>query len=875
MLSDLRFRVRALLRRDLVEQEMEEELTFHLQHLEQKLIAQGLAPDEARRRARLAIGGVDQTREACRDARGTRYLEDLVRDVRYAWRALTRKPAFLATAVVSLALGIGANTVVFGIVDAVLLRPLDVPAADRIVAVNGGGDPSHSFPNYRDIRDRNSVFEQLFAYRIAPMALQGDGPASRAWGLLVTGNYFESLGLVPAVGRLIAEDDDRAPGAGTCVVLSHAVWQERFGGDPTVAGRSVRINRHPYTVIGVAPPGFHGTDVFYRADVWVPMSMQPQVEGWSWLDARGTSNAWIGGRLKVGVTHDEADANLATTAAQLAREHRENERLTLSVSPPGLAGSFLRDPVEAFGRGVMLLATLVLLAACVNLASLFAARVAGRQRELSIRLSIGAGRSRIVRLLITEALLIAVLGGGVALAMAAGLLQALSRWRAHSDLPVQIGVEPDWRVFAFALAVAMLTALAFGVTPALRAWRSDPGAGLRGFGSSGAPRRRFGEGLLALQVALCAVLVTSSLVALRGLVASFQMPLGFDPDGLAVALVDLGSDYDEARGRQFQQLALDRVASLPGVRAAAFANAIPLGVDQSSSSFFPEGETDFRPSNAVGASYYMVSPGYFATMRARLVAGREFTAADRAESTPAAIVNESFARRMFGTVNAVGRRFRHGGGPLVEVVGVAEDGRYRSLTEAPEPVVFWPALQKYNGSTMLLARSTRPETKVGSEIRDVLSSLDPSLPVIGAYGARQAIALVYLPGYAAVWALGAFGLLAVMLACTGVYGLSSGVVSRRARELAIRRAVGAQRRQVLDAVFRRIGGALGIGALAGLAGVLAVAPLLAEVVHGASARSPLILAGSILLLLLIGALSASGPARRALRLDPVRELRQE
>jgi predicted permease len=877
MLADLRFRLRALLRRDAVERDMDEELTAHLDHLERKFTAQGHTPADARRLARVALGGVDQTREACRDARGTRYVEDLARDLRHAWRALIRKPAFLATAVLSLALGIGANTVVFGIVSAVVLNPLSVPDADRIVAVNGAeGVPSQSFPNYRDIRDRSTSFDELFAYRIAPMALQADGPAARAWGLLVTGNYFGALGLAPAAGRLITPADDRAPGESPYAVLSHDSWQARFGGDPGIVGRRVRINGHPYTVIGIAPRGFHGVDVFYRSEVWVPMAMQPQVEGWSWLDLRSTSNAWVGGRLKPGVAFGDADAELGVIAAQLAREHRENEGLRLAVSPPGLAGAYLREPVEAFARGVMLLAALVLLAACVNLATLFAARIGERQRELAIRVSIGASRGRVTRQLLVEASLIAVLGGAAAVALAAGVLDLLSRWRAHADVPVQVAVEADWRVFAFGLGVMLLTVLVFGVVPALRAWQADPNAGLKGPAGTAAPKRWLGEGLLALQVALCAVLVTASLVALRGMAASFQAPVGFEPDGLAVATVELDrAGYDAARGLQFQQRALERVASLPGVHAAAWANALPLTLDQSTSSFYTEDETDFRPANALSAMYYSVSPDFFRTAGARLRAGREFTSGDREGSVEVAIVNEAFAERLFGTVQAVGRRFRHGGGPPIGVVGVVESGKYRSLTEPAQPVVFWPAAQKYNGSTMLLARTARPDGEVAREIRDVLVSLDPGLPVSGVGGARQAIGLVYLPGRAAALALGAFGVLALMLACTGVYGLSSGAVARRSRELAIRRAVGARSGQVLAAVFRRIGGALGIGIASGLAGILAAGPLLASVVHSASPGSPRVIAGSVLLLLLTGILSAFGPARRALRLDPVRVLRQE
>jgi predicted permease len=877
MLQDLIFRIRALFRRGAVEQELDQELRWHLVHLENKLMQSGMAADEARRQAHLSLGGVEQTKEACRDARGTRLIEDLLQDLRYAFRTLGKRPAFLMTAVLSLALGIGANTVVFGVVNALLLHPLDVPEPERIVAVNGTGGPGHSFPNYRDIRERNTVFEGLYAYRIAPLSLHAGGAAQRVWGLIVTGSYFETLGLRATVGRLVGPEEDREINASPYAVLSYECWKNRFGGEPSIAGKTIRINQLPYTVLGIAQRGFYGTDVFYRSEIWVPMSMQPQIEGRSWLDLRSDFNAWIGGRLKSGVKTEQANANLRVIAAQLAREHRENDGLRLSVSPPGMAGATLRDPAEAFAGGVMLLAVLVLLAACANLANLLTARAADRERELSIRVSIGAGQGRIARQLLTEVILISVLGGVVGMLLAKVLLAGLSRWRAPLDFPVQMDVAADWRVLPFSFGLAILTGLVFGLAPARRAWQTDPNLGLKGCSAVAARRRgRFREVLLAMQVALCALLVTASLVSVRGLMISIETPLGFRPQGVAVAGLDLGlAGYTEHRGLQFQRRLLDEVAALPGVTTAAYSNSLPLSVDQSSSSVYREDATDFRPKNSIGASYYMVSPGYFTALGTKLLAGREFTFMDRSTEVHVAIVNQTFARRLFGTPDAIGKRFRQRRGPPIEVVGVVEDGKYVSLTEDQRPAVFWPALQRYNDTMVVIARSTRPADELANEMRQLISRLDPELPVHGAGSVSQMLGFAYFPAYAAVWALGVFGGLAVMLACTGIYGLSSFVVSRRVRELGIRRAVGAQSIQILRSVFGGAAAVLVVGATIGLTLAVVGSRVLASIVYGASSSDPVVLGGAMLMMAGVGVVSAIGPARRALSVEPVQALRQD
>ncbi|HLJ13251.1 MAG TPA: ABC transporter permease [Bryobacteraceae bacterium] len=870
-------RIRSLVRRSRAEADLEREIDLHIEQLTNQYVAAGMSESDARIIARRQFGPVDFTKEQCRDMRRVSLLEDLARDLVYAFRLLMKSPGFTLTAVLSLALGIGANTVVFSVLNALVLKPLPVAEPDRIYFVNNSGHPANSFPNYRDLRDRNAVFESLFAYRIAPMALDNNGGANRVWGYLVTGNYFETLGIKPALGRVFTPEEDVSRNASPYAVLSYTCWQNRFGADPGIAGKDIRINGRLYTVLGVAPRGFRGTEMFYRAEIWVPMTMQPQVEGHSWLDSRNTFNAWIAGRLKSGVSAEQAEANLNTIAAQLAREHSVNEGMRLTLSAPGMAGSALRKPTRAFAGGVMLLAALALLAACANLAALLAARAVDRERDLAIRVSIGAGRGRLVRQLLTESLLISGIGGAAGCAVAVLLLRALSQWRAPLEFPVQFDVNPDWRVFSFALFAAIVTGILFGIGPAHGAWKADPALSLKGLAAPVSGRRWAARDiLLPFQIALCCILVIASAVAVRGLMRSLQTPLGVTPDGAAVIGYDVGlAGYNQERGRLFHQRALAAIAHLPGVESAAYSSSAPLSIDQSTTTVYPENTTDFRPKNAYHPAYYYVSSGYFHTAGTRLLAGRDFGPQDNPKSSRVAIVNQTFARRILSAADAVGRHFRLGSNDLVEVVGVVEDGKYETLTETSKAAVFLPILQNCSSTVVFLARSSRPESVLAAEMRQAIERLDPHLAVYGVGGFRQMLGLVYLPMHAAAIALGAFGVLALMLSITGIYGLSAYTVSRRARDIGIRMALGARPAQVLRFVFGRIGTLVTAGALVGLAFGIAGARVLASIVYQASSQDPIVIATAVISISLVALAAAFGPARRAIGVDPVQSLRHE
>lgn len=869
----------AFTRRKQWEDDLQEEIREHIAQRTQDLIAAGMPEDESARRARIEFGAAESYKESCREAHGLRWPAELLQDLRYGLRALSHSPGFAAIAIISLAMGVGANSVVFSAINTLLLRPFPIPEAERVYSINRNRTPSNSFPNYREIRDHNQVFEGLFAYRIVPMSLEDRGTAQRVWGLLVTGNYFDTLKVRPAVGRFFGPAEDVHENASPYAVISYDSWRTRFGGDAGIAGKTVRINSVVYTVLGVAPQGFHGTDAFYWPEIWVPMMMQARIEDHSWLNERSDYNAWMAGRLKPGVTSRQADADLSLIAATLVRQYAGNEGMKLTVSRAGFAGSLGRDPLQAFAGGVMLLAALVLLAACANLASMVSARVADRQREFAVRLSIGAGRGRLLRQLMTESLLLSVLGGGAGFLLATGILHLINQWSAPLDFPVSFQFAADYRVFGFTFAVALFTGLIFGIVPARAAWETDPNQGLKG-GLRNSPARRWAlrDLLLAAQVALCCLLVTSSFVALRGMARSLQMPLGFKAQSVAILGYDLGlAGYDENKGRQFDNRLMQAVGALPGFESVAYATSVPLSIDQSSTTLFPEDTTDFSNKNSYSAGFYRVSPNYFRTMQTRLLAGRDFTAQDKPGAPEVIVINETGARTLLGNGNWIGRHVRwNAKRPPVEVIGVVEDGKYESLTEDPKIVIFQSVLQHYSGGTrVLLARSSRPESDVAAEMRRALAALDPHLPAYGVGSLTQMLGFAYLPVHAAVIVLGVFGLLAVMLAITGIYGVSAYTVSRRVREIGIRVAIGARPAAVLRTVFRRTGALVGIGCVAGLLLGVAGAQVLSAVVYHATSRDPLVIAGVVLTMGAIGLVAVLGPVRRVLRVDPVQALRQD
>ena len=808
-------------------------------------------------------------------------MQNLLQDPRYALRRLSKSPGFALTAVLTLTIAIGANVVVFGVLNALVLHPLPVPEASRLYTVQTPDSFSVSYPNYRDIRDRNHTFLEVADARLMRVGLEVNNNAQAVWGYEASGNYFNAMGIKPLLGRFLAPSDDEKVNGSQVAVLSYATWRVRFGGDRNIVGKAVKLNKVPYTVIGVAPQYFNGIERFFSPELWVPIHNESQIEGYEWLEGRQNNNAFVVGRLKPGVTPQQATVDLNGIAAQLAKEFPgEDKFLTLKLSQPGFLGDNVGGPVRSFLLGIMFLAGLVLVAACANLGGLFSAQTADRSRELGIRLAIGSSRGRIVRQLINESVIVSLLGGFAATVLAKTLLHGLSQWRLSSEIPIQLLVEPDFLVYAFASLLAVVTGVIFGVIPARQAWKTDPNQTMKAVGGavSGSHRFALRDVLLAIQIALCGLLVTASFVSLRGLQKTFTLPLGIQPEGVVIASLDLnlGGYKDEDARLKVEQRLLSAVQQIPGVQSAAYANSTPLSINQSGTTVHAPGTTDFSNATAkFGAYYYEVSPVYIAVAGTRLLPGRAVTEHDDKQTPRVAIVNQIFAKRLFGTLDAAGMHFPTGPGSEMEVVGVVEDGKYTTLTEDPQPAIYWPIAQSPDSDIVLLVRSQRAPADMIPAIRQAIMQVDRGLPTFSLSTWSEALSLVTLPARAATVALGALGGLAMMLAVTGIFGLASYTVSKRMREFGIRVALGAQQGQVLRAALQRVTVLLAAGSIAGLALGIAASKLLASIVYQATASDPLVIVAVVLSMAGIGLISAALPARRAISVQPAQLLHDE
>jgi predicted permease len=804
-------------------------------------------------------------------------------DVRYAIRQLKKSPGFAVTAVLTLALGIGANAVVFSVLNALILRPLNVPNARRLFTVERGTflSPNHSYPDYVDLRERNRSFESLAAYNIpGPLALDTGGNPSTMWPYETSGNYFDALGIQPYVGRFFHASDEHGANSAPYIVLSYAYWQSHFAGDRAAVGRVVEINKHPYTIIGVAPQEFRGTELFFAPALWVPMVQQPQLEGWNALTSRGAHSSFVIGRLKPGVTPAQATADLQSIASWLTKTYPgADDGLSFALARPGLLGDMLGRPARAFMAGLMLLAGLILLAACANLGSLFAARAADRSKEIALRMALGSRRGLILRQLLTEAILISLVGGASGLLGGIGILRWLSAWQPIPNIPINVPVNPDVWTFVVALVLALVSGLLFGMVPVRQVLKSDPWQIIRSAASGVAGMRRFTmrDLLLVVQVAICAVLVTSSLVAVRGLARSLHSNFGFNPQNVMLVGTDLHmAGYTDDRAPQMQRRMLDAVSAIPGVSVAAYTDRVQLNLGGGDADVFKDSTTDYRPTNAIAdAVNFDVSPGYFEAAGTTLLAGRAITWHDDKKAPDVAVVNREFARRVFGSVDkAIGGHFKFSGGNRAEVVGVVEDGKYKTLTENPMPAMFFPILQQTSAFTWLVVRSNRDPQEIAGALERTLHGLDAGLPLMIETWNRQLNSALFAARVATV-ALGILGMLGGMLAVTGIFGMASYVVSKRLRELGIRVALGARQREVLRAALGRAFVLLAAGSVAGIVlGVLATR-VLSYIVYQATPKDPVVLGGVVLSMLLLGLFAAWIPAHKALGVDPMILLREE
>ena len=872
----------SIFRRSPLTEEMDEELRSHMQLRADDLERSGLDRAQAERQSRIEFGGRERYKEECYEATGSHFFETLWQDVRFALRVLRKSPGFTFAALITLALAIGANAVVFGIMDSFLLRPLNVPQWESLWGTKYGENVAwQSYPNYIDLRDRNHSFEDLAAFSMVFAGLDTGKDPSVFNGFATSGNYFDVLRIQPYLGKFFHASDEHGRNSAPYIVLSYGYWHSHFQEDRGVIGRVVGLNKRPYTIIGVTPPTFEATLGFVSPDFYMPIVNQEQVTTEGLLNARGSDRGVFEamGHLKPGVTPAQAEADVNAVGEYLEKTYpKEVAHGTTSLAHEGL--SSFGGPVKAFLAGLMLLAGLILLAACANLGSLFAAHTADRSREVALRLALGSSRRRILRQLLTEAVLISLVGGAAGLWASVVLLNRLSTWRPIAGTAVHIPVSPDARVYVVALLLALVSGFLFGIVPVRQVLRASPYEVVKA-GSSGRLGRRMSlrDMLLVIQIAICAVLVTSSLVAVRGLVRSLHGNYGFDPRNTMLANVNLAmAGYSIDKVPEMQKSMIEALETIPGVEHAGLVNGYPPLVYTAGrrENVFKAETSDLRTSNAAANPYrYEISPGYFGAAGTSLLAGRTFDWHDDKDAPPVVVVNRAFAGKMFGAVNnAVGSFYKLQDGRRVQVVGVVEDGKYQSITQDQQPAMFLPSMQSPASASFLVVRSERDPQQLAGAMRTKLHQLDSGLPVDPKTW-TELLATVLFPSRVATLCLGVMGVMGAMLSVTGIFGMAAYSVSKRLRELGIRVALGAQRTQVLQAVLGRTVKLLAVGSGVGLLlGILATR-VLASIVYQATPRDPLVLTGVVLAMALLGLVATWIPAQRALSVDPMMLLRDE
>ncbi len=881
MLDDLFFRLRSLFRRKTVEAELDAELRFHSEHQLEKYLRAGMSREQAIRQVRLDLGGIEQVKEDCRDARGVAPVETLLQDLRYGWRTLRKAPAFAAAAIFTLALGIGANTAIFSVVYGILLRPLPFRDPARLIVLNETtprvGDVSVSYPNFQDWRAGNRTFSELSAVASVTFNLAGVSQPENISGLAVSPDFLSMTGIRPIVGRGFTPEEERA-GTQPVLLLSYALWQSHFSADRGVAGRIIHLDSRTFTVIGVLPPDFRWGE---SCDVMLPIGVW--ATGNDATASRGDRGDMIVlGRLAPGVPIDRARAEMEGIAARLAHAYPEsNDQFGVKLQP-------LREMFSGDARPAVLVllaaALFVLLVACANVANLFLMRGAVRAREIALRIAIGAGRGRIVRQMLTESFLVASLGGLAGVALAIAGIPALARL-IPPDTLAGAHIDVSAPVLLFSAFLVLLSVFFSGLAPALNTAVADLHSELKEGGKTtlAGERTRWRSLLAAGEVAMALVLLIGAGLMMKSLYRLLAVDSGIRPDRVLKLEMDLRTAAYEkdSTALAFWQQTLDRVRALPGVESAALGTGVPFTGNHSRTDVTVEGMALPEPGSFPHPDVHRISPGYEKTLGIRLLRGRAFTGADRKTAPPVALINDAVARRLFPATDPVGKRFAFGrprpGRALqwVTIVGVLADTRMYGLDNPSRLEVYLPLLQRTpNGMTLLVKSAQDPQSLVGA-IRAVVASIDKEQPVFHIATMHEAIDESVSTPRVTLILLGLFSALALILAAIGIYGVISYSVAQRAREIGIRIALGAQPRDVLRMVLSQ-GAKIAVAGIAiGSAAALGLTRLMANLLYSVSAVDPPTFALTAALLAVIALLACYLPARRTLRVDPLNALRHE
>jgi predicted permease len=884
-------RLKSILRRRRVESELDEELQFHLEHKIEEGIAEGLSPDEARYRAMRALGGLEQRKEEMRDMRRVHWLTDFLDDVPYAIRSLRRTPGLAASVVITIALGIGMTSTPFSMLDALIFRPYPVPhPRDVVTLVSTSHDnsfDSFSYREYLDIRDHTKSYDGVIANAtvgaVGFSAEPGATPLVRG-GLLVSGNYFRVLGVEPKLGRGFREDEDQVPGRDAVVVLGPDFWKREFAGDPSVVGRIIRLNGTDFTVIGVAPETFPGMFLFIRPDFYMPLAMarvfSTNLQKNFFVD-RDDRELVVRARLKPGTTRRQAQNELAMLARNFKREYpKVNRDRGAAVHTQFEMRTQDNDVNWKFGVIFTILALAVLLVACTNVAGLLLSRARTRTREIAVRLALGAGRFRLIRLLLTESLVLALLGGLGGIAVGYAGIKFISTFSIPTELPLKIPFRMDARVLLASLALSVLSALFCGLAPALQSTRADLVNGLKSADVDVPGRKRlWGRNVLVVaQVSMSLMLLTASFLMVRGFQQSLLEGTGFAKDHLLMARFDPRLvQYNAAQTRQFYKLLAERAREAPGVQSAALTENPPLGLeDFDGIAFVPDGFQMPRDRENFTSTMDTVDEGFFETMGIPIMRGRGFLASDTADAPRVAVVNEQFAKHYWPGADAVGKHIRldSGNGTPVEIIGVAQTIKW--TTERPTDFVYMPLAQHPVPRMVLLLRSSGDPLQLVQSVKDVVRTLDSNMPISETRSYEDLYRYHAVEGpRVAIELVGTMGAVGLLLAIAGLYGLVAYNVSRRTREIGIRMALGAGPFDVLRLVMGKGLVLVGMGTVIGLGMGFAVEQLMNSMLFDAGGVDIAVYLMVVPSMFLVTMLGAYVPARRASRIAPTQALRYE